>query len=429
VTVSRQAIERVFREEHGRILAGLIRVLGDFDLAEDALQDALAVALEHWGEEGVPDHPAAWITTAARRKAIDLLRRRKVRGERAAGGSAGQEMPEQPLDAARASHAEEEAIALLTSHAGPPEDDRLRLIFTCCHPALHREAQVALTLHTLGGLTTPEIARAFLVPSATLGQRLVRAKQKIREARIPYQVPGADLLPERLPSVLLVLYLIFNEGYAATAGEDLIRRELCAEAIRLGRILAALMPEEPEVLGLLSLMLLQDARRAARLSGEGTIVLLEDQDRELWDREAIEEGRHCLEKALVARRTGPYLIQAAIAALHCESSGPEQTDWPQIVALYASLMRLQPSPVVALNHAVAVALAQGPRRGLELIEALGESHLLDEYLHFHSARADMLRRLERPAEARAAYLRALELAGSAPERGFLMRRLKELEEK
>ncbi len=408
MTVSRRAIERVFREESGRILASLIRVLGDFALAEDALQDALATALERWPEEGAPDNPGAWITTAARHKAIDMLRRRKVRGEEAGGPA-------------------QETIAMLESRPDVAlEDDRLRLIFTCCHPAINQDAQVALTLRTLGGLTTPEIARAFLVPSATLGQRLVRAQAKIREARIPYEVPDGAALAERLPAVLAVLYLIFNEGYSASTGDDLIRCELCAEAIRLARILKALMPEEPEVLGLVALMLLQDSRRAARVSPGGEIVLLEDQERARWDRGEIEEGRETLDHALRMRRAGGYQIQAAIAALHSEAERPEKTDWLQIVALYDTLLRIQPSPVVALNRAVAVAMAQGPGCGLDLIEEIGRSGALEEYIHFHSARANLLGRLGRREEARAAYRRALGLAGSTPERTFLRRRLEVL---
>jgi RNA polymerase sigma-70 factor (ECF subfamily) len=414
VTVPRQEIERVFREESGRILASLIRLSGDFDLAEDALQEALTAALARWGEDGVPENPGAWITTAARHKAVDLLRRRKIR--------------ESPLS--ESSDPGEEPPPMLDSRADSPlEDDRLRLVFTCCHPALNREAQIALTLRTLGGLTTPEIARAFLVPPATLGQRLVRAKQKIREARIPYQVPQADLLPERLPSVFLVLYLIFNEGYSATTGDDLVRRELCTEAIRLGRILNALMPREPEALGLLALMLLQDSRRAARLSPSGELVLLEDQDRSLWDEEEIREGKEILEKALRMGRPGAYQIQAAVAALHAEAEQAEETDWPQIVALYEALLAIQPTPVVALNHAVAVAMAQGPERGLVFIDEIGRRGALEDYSYYHAARADLLRRLGRSQEARSSYLRALDLAGNVPERDFLRSRLSSLEKK
>ncbi|HZI95222.1 MAG TPA: RNA polymerase sigma factor [Patescibacteria group bacterium] len=408
MTISRQAIERVFREESGLILAGLIRLMGDFELAEDALQEAFATACDRWPAQGVPENPAAWLTTTAKRKAIDQLRRARVRAD-ARSRTAG---------------AEEGPNAMMESWMGSSlQDDRLRLVFTCCHPALNQKAQVALTLHTLGGLTTAEIARAFLVPPATLGQRLVRARTKIRQARIPYEVPEDPLLAERLPAVLAVLYLIFSEGYSATSGDELVRRELCAEAIRLARILVALMPGQPEVLGLTALMLLHDSRRAARTSASGEIVLLEDQDRGLWDREEIAEGTEMLKRALLMRQSGSYQLQAAIAAVHSTAPRPEQTDWAQIVGLYDALLRHQPSPVVALNRAVAVAMAEGVERGLALVDEAGRSGTMENYLYFHSARADLLRRLGRLEEARAAYRRAFELAGSTPEKTFLRRRL------
>jgi RNA polymerase sigma-70 factor (ECF subfamily) len=403
------ALDRIFREEQGRIIASLIRALGDFDLAEDAMQEALAVALERWPADGIPRNPAAWITTTARRKAIDRLRRRKVGAEKHARFEEERRTVEERLDRMNP------AI----------EDERLRLIFTCCHPALNHHAQVALTLRTLGGLTTPEIARAFLVPEATLAQRLVRAKRKIREARIPYRVPPEHLLPERVPAVLAVLYLVFNEGYAATSGDAHVRRELCTEAIRLARILAALMPDEPEALGLLSLMLFHHARREARVSPDGSVVLLEDQDRTRWDREAIDEAAAILDRALAARTPGPYQIQAAIAGVHARSLRAQDTDWKEIALLYDRLHAFHPSPVVELNRAVAVAMDAGVEDGLEIVDGLAGD--LDGYFYFHAARADFLRRLGRNAEAAAAYRRARELAGNAQETAFVDGRLAEVE--
>jgi RNA polymerase sigma-70 factor (ECF subfamily) len=383
-------------------------VLGDFDLAEEALQEAFAEALRTWPDRGVPANPGAWITTTGRNRAIDRLRRERALRERTETLAR--------LAALEALGGDE------TDVSGIP-DDRLRLIFTCCHPALPMDARVALTLKTLGGLSTGEIARAFLVAEPAMAQRIVRAKRKIRSAGIPYRVPPAELLPERLPGVLAVLYLVFNEGYAATSG-PLVRTDLCEESIRLARVLRILMPREPEPAGLLALMLLQHSRREARVDAAGDLVLLDVQDRARWDHDMIDEGLGMLDEAIAARRPGPYQLQAAIAALHARAPRPEDTDWPQIAALYGRLAREAPSPVVDLNRAVAISMADGPARGLVLMEALAGE--LDGYHLFHSARADLLRRLDRRQESAAAYRRALELATNPSERAHLERRLGEV---
>jgi len=392
-------VERVFREEYGRAVAVLVRSFGDIDLAEEAVQEAFAAALQSWPDGRPPPSPAGWIITTARNHAIDRLRRDAKRAQK---------------------HAEAELIYDVQQNEF---DDRLRLIFTCCHPALARHAQVALTLRLLGGLTTPEIARALLVPEPTLAQRIVRAKSKIRDAGIPYRVPRDADLPERLSSVLAVVYLIFNEGYSASSGPGLVRDDLCAEAIRLGRLLRRLMPDEPEVTGLLALMLLAAARRPARVDEHGALVPLPEQDRGLWDRSLIDEGHRLVRACLRRNRPGPYQIQAAINAVHTDAPRARDTDWMQIVRLYDQLMAIAPAPVVELNRAVAVAELDGPDAGLRLIEGLS----LQRYHVFHAVRADLLRRAGRAAEARAAYATAVELAGNEPERAFLSSRLSHLD--
>jgi RNA polymerase sigma-70 factor, ECF subfamily len=408
----RATVESVFRNESGRIIAGLIRVSHSFDLAEEAMQDAFAAAVVSWQADGVPDNPAAWITATARRKLIDYARREQTRRN-----NEGQLLYEY----------ESRSSAIDDEMNQPFEDDRLSLIFTCCHPAINMEAQIGLTLRTLGGLTTMEIARAFLVPEATLAQRLVRAQRKIQQARIPYQVPTAGFLPERLSAVQKVLYLIFNEGYSASSGDSLIRRELCAEAIRLARTLVELMPHNPENLALLALMLLHDSRRDARSTSDGQLVPLEEQDRSLWHHDQIAEGVPLVERALGRRNLGPYQLQAAIAAIHAEAETAAETDWKQIAALYAILNATQASPIVALNHAVAVAMSEGLERGLAMIDELGAGGELESYRLYHAARADLLRRMGRNPEAIESYRRALALTSNAVEIRYLGRRVSELD--
>ena len=401
-------IEALYRSESGRILATLAGLLGDLDVAEEAMHEAFAAALDTWPQTGMPHNPRPWLISTARFKAIDGMRRR-------ARFDGAQRDLALYLETRVDDQSQDEEI----------EDDRLRLIFTCCHPALPPEAQVALTLREVCGLTTEEIARAFLVPPATLAQRIVRAKSKIRETPIPYEVPTPQELPERLDAVLQVIYLVFNEGYSAAAGAEVTRAELTGEAIRLGRLLVELHPE-PEVIGLLALMLLQESRRAARTSPAGELILLENQDRSLWNREQIAEGGSLLKKALNSRRFGPYTLQAAIAAVHAETESVAATDWRQIVALYDQLVRIQPSPVVHLNRAVAIAMRDGPEAGLKQIDAVLEHGELTNYYLAHSARADMCRRLGRTAEARTSYQRALALTQQEPERQFLQDRIRQL---
>jgi len=406
-----QEIGRLYQTESRRILATLIRLLGDFDVAEEALQDAFAVALEQWARDGIPTNPRTWLVSTGRNRAIDRMRRdaRFVDDVDHVGTDALVVDTNEPIE-----------------NESGVEDDQLRLIFTCCHPALAAESQVALTLRTICGLTTEEIARSFLVPVPTMAQRLVRATGKIRDARIPYRIPPASELPDRIETVLAVVYLVFTEGYAATTGDELVRRELCGEAIRLGRLLAELMPSVSEATGLLALMLLHDSRRDARSTPAGELVLLEEQDRSRWNQTQIEEGVRLVDASLRSPRVGPYAIQAAIAALHAKASTPADTDWRQIAALYALLLERAPSAVVELNHAVAVAMVDGPESGLLLLDAIGARGELRDYHLLDSARADLLRRLGRSDEAARAYQKALELATLEPERRFLERRIKEL---
>jgi RNA polymerase sigma-70 factor (ECF subfamily) len=406
----RQVVEEMYRSESHRVFATLIRLLGDFDLAEEALHEAFAAAVEQWSRNGVPANPRAWLISTGRFRAVDTIRRRAR------------------FDATLnqlANRLDEVASANAAKRDEELEDDQLRLIFTCCHPALSSSTQVALTLREVCGLTTEEIARAFLTAPPTIAKRIVRGKAKIRHARIPYQVPSGSELPERLDSVLAVIYLVFNEGYSASSGNSVTRSELSEEAIRLGRLLVGLLPD-PEAIGLLALMLLQESRRAARTSSEGDLILLEDQDRSLWDRDKVTEARSLVERAMASQRFGVYTVQAAIAGVHAAAATASETDWAQLVALYDVLARAQPSPVVALNRAVAVAMRDGPPAGLELIDAILARGELTDYYLAHAARADLCRRLGRTAEARESYQRALALTRQDPERRFLQRRLQEL---
>jgi RNA polymerase sigma-70 factor (ECF subfamily) len=405
----RDRVDAIYRSDSRRVLATLIRLLADFDLAEEALHDAFATAMEQWPQKGIPANPSAWLISAGRFKALDRLRR-NARFESADG---------EILDRL-------EAGETLDQPDDGVEDDRLRLIFTCCHPALSADAQIALTLREVCGLSTEEVARAFLTPAPTLAQRIVRAKSKIRDAGIPYEIPSLADLPDRLDSVLHVIYLVFNEGYLASAGPDLMRESLSAEAIRLGRLLVELLPE-PEAVGLLALMLLHEARRAGRTSALGDLILLEDQDRSLWNRERIGEGVALVERALKSRRIGPYSLQASIAALHAEAPSTASTDWAQIVALYGVLLKAGPSAVVELNRAAAIAMSDGPETGLDLIDKILARGELVDYYPAHAARGELCRRLGRVSDARAAYKRTLELVTQEPERRFLERRLLELE--
>ena len=418
-----QIVEQTFRRESGQILAALIAALGDFAVAEDALQDAVVVALQRWPDDGIPRNPAAWLTAIARRKAIDRLRRDSTLARK------------RDILEELARHEQTDVMYGIDDTAEettPIPDERLKLLFTCCHPALVLEARVALTLRTLGGLSTAEVASAFLVPVPTMAQRLVRAQRKIHDAGIPYRVPPAHLLPERMDGLLAVLYLIFNEGYMAAAGDALIRHELCGEAIRLARVLVTLLAqqaeidEDPEALGLLALMLLHYARRRARVDAAGDLIVLEDQDRTLWDRGEIEEGIALLDRALLVNRPGPYQIQAAISALHAQAASSAETDWQQISLLYARLTSMSPSPVIELNQAVAVAMADGPEQGLAILDRQCLGQALEHYHLYHAARADLLRRAGRLDEAAAGYRRALALCENKIERQFLQRRLREL---